>query len=287
MTRLIEESEIRFDARDGYSLSGRIIAPADPKAAVLISSGTGFPKGVYRRIALAGAEQGYACLIYDYRGIGGSAPAQLKGFQADILDWGRLDFPAALDRAAALAPDKPLFTLGHSVGGHLVGFADNEDRARAHAFVCVGSGYWGAHDPAYRPKALFFWLAYGPACLALKGYIPEGGIWGGTALPAPVFRQWRGWAFQPRYFGDVLDQIEGARFDRVTTPIRNYTFTDDALASERSVRELMSLYTASRPEILRLAPQDVGANRIDHAGAFRRGAEGFWPMPFNGFDTYL
>jgi len=56
MTQLIEESEIRFDARDGYSLSGRIIAPAGPKAAVLISSGTGFPKGVYRRIALAGAD---------------------------------------------------------------------------------------------------------------------------------------------------------------------------------------------------------------------------------------
>ena len=287
MTQLIEESEIRFDARDGYSLSGRIITPASPKAAVLISSGTGFPKGVYRRIAMAGAERGYACLVYDYRGIAGSAPVSLKGFQADILDWGRLDFTAALDRVADLAPDKPLFTLGHSVGGHLVGFADNEARARAHAFVCTGSGYWASHDPGYRPKALFFWLVYGPACLALKGYIPEGGIWGGTALPKPVFRQWRDWAFQPSYFGDELVRIEAARFDRVTTPIRNFTFTDDELASKRSVRELMSLYSATRPDIIRLAPADVGAGKIGHAGAFRRGAEGFWPMPFNWFDTYL
>ena len=287
MTELIDETEIRFEARDGYSLSGRIIAPAKPKAAVLISSGTGFPKGIYRRIALAGAERGYACLIYDYRGIGGSAPASLKGFQADILDWGRLDFTAALDRATALAPGLPLFTLGHSVGGHLVGFADNADQARAHAFVCCGSGYWGSHDPAYRPKALFFWLAYGPACLALKGYIPEGGIWGGTALPKPVFQQWRHWAFQPRYFGDELDRIEGARVDQVTAPIRTFTFTDDELASERSVREMMSHYSASNPEIIRLSPEDVGARKVDHAGAFRRDAERFWPMPFDWFEAYL
>ena len=33
MTEIIHESEIRFDARDGYELSGLIIAPDAPKAA--------------------------------------------------------------------------------------------------------------------------------------------------------------------------------------------------------------------------------------------------------------
>ncbi|WP_203293372.1 serine aminopeptidase domain-containing protein [Maricaulis parjimensis] len=287
MTQLIQENEIRFDARDGYSLSGRILAPDNPKAAVLISSGTGFPKGFYRKIAAQGAEQGFACLIYDYRGVAGSAPDRLRGFQADILDWARLDFPAALDRAADLAPGKPVFTLGHSVGGHLVGFADNADRARAHAFVCCGSGYWGSHDPAYIPRALLFWLGIGPLNLALKGHIAEGGLWGGTALPKPVFQQWRNWAFRKRYFGDLLGEIEGSRFDTLTTPIRNYTFTDDQLASERSAREMMSLYSAANPEIVRLSPQDVGARKVDHAGAFSREAAGFWPLPFEWFETYL
>jgi len=32
---------------------------------VLISSGTGFPKELYRRIARQGAAMGYACLLYD------------------------------------------------------------------------------------------------------------------------------------------------------------------------------------------------------------------------------
>lgn len=284
MTVLIREEEIRFEARDGYSLSGRTIVPDNPRAVVLISSGTGFPKEFYRRIALAGAERGYACLIYDYRGIGGSAPENLRGFRADILDWGRLDFPAALERARRLAPDGPLFTLGHSVGGHLVGLADNANIARAHAFVCCGSGHWGRHKPGYRPRVMFFWFGYGPACLALRGFIPPGGLWGGTALPRDVFLQWRRWASMPGYFGDDLDAIGEHHFDRVTGPIRSYVFTDDPIATEAAAQDILDLYSAAPHTITSLAPRDVGAVRIGHAGALRRGAEGFWPMPFDWFD---
>lgn len=284
MTTPIREDEIRFEARDGYSLSARVIAPDNPKAAVLISAGTGFPKGYYRRIALAGAERGYACLVYDYRGIAGSAPERMRGFEANILDWGRLDFPAALDRAESLAPGRPLFTLGHSVGGHLIGFADNAHKARAHAFVCCGSGYWGGHRAAYRPRVLFFWLGYGPACLALKGYIPEGGVWGGTALPRGVFLQWRRWAFKPGYFGADFETIGEHRFDEVVAPIRSFRFTDDPIATERAARDLLAVYRNAPQELVRLTPADVGAERIGHGGAFKRGAEGFWPMVYDWFD---
>ncbi|WP_417470168.1 serine aminopeptidase domain-containing protein [Maricaulis sp.] len=284
MNPIIHETEHRFDARDGYSLAGLIIAPPTPKAAVLISSGTGFPKELYRRIARQGAAMGYACLLYDYRGIGGSAPSQMKGFAADIVDWGRLDFSAALDQAQALAPHGPVFTLGHSVGGHLPGFADNALLPAAHAFVCTSTGYWGAHEPSYRPSALFFWLVYGPACLALKGHIPSGGLWSGTALPRGVFEQWRDWAFKPRYFGDFLHELGPHAFDRITAPITDWTFADDTLASQRAAEDLMALYTAADKRLLRLAPAEVGAESIGHFGAFKQAAAGFWPRPFSWFD---
>ena len=284
MSTPIHESDIRFDARDGYQLSGLIIAPQAPKAAVLISSGTGFPKELYRRMARQGAAMGYACLLYDYRGIGGSAPQQMKGFKADIVDWGRLDFAAALDRAQALVPDGPLYTIGHSVGGHLPGFADNGLKPAAHAMICAGTGYWGAHALSYRPTALFFWLAYGPACLALKGHIPAGGVWGGTALPRGVFEQWRRWAFKPGYFGDELDALGPHLFDTITAPVCDWTFTDDTLASRRSAEDLLAIYTAAPTQLLRLEPGEVGAPGVGHFGAFRQAAQGFWPMPFSWFD---
>lgn len=286
MPRIAEE-RLRFEARDGYSLAGTSIVPNNPKAAVLISSGTGFPKELYRRIARAGAEQGFACLTYDYRGIAGSAPDEMRGFRANLMDWARRDFPAALDEARDLAPGKPVFTLGHSVGGHLLGFADNAQKPRAHAFVCTGSGYWGAHHPSYKPLAALFWLGFGPVSLATKGYITGGSLWPGEALPKGVFQQWRQWASKPGYFSDVFDRLGLHYFDTITAPIRNYTFTDDRNCSPRAASDLMAIYTAADKEILRLTPEDLDMKNVDHHGAFKREASAFWPMPFEWFETYL
>lgn len=283
----IFEKYIRFEARDGYQLSGRYYVPESPKAAVLISSGTGFPKELYRRIARAGAERGFACLTYDYRGIAGSAPDALRGFEADLMDWARNDFPAALDEAQGLAPGKPLFTLGHSVGGHLLGFADNAHEPRANAFVCTGSGYWGAHHPSYKPLAALFWLGFGPFSLATKGYIAGGSLWPGESLPKGVFQQWRQWASKPGYFSDLFDQLGPHAFDTLTAPIRNYTFTDDRNCSPRAASELMAIYTAAEKEILSLTPGELDMKSVDHHGAFKRTAGKFWPMPYEWFETYL
>jgi predicted alpha/beta hydrolase len=287
MSGHIDEQEMRFDARDGYSLSGLIIAPSRPKAAVLVSSGTGFPKELYRRIARQGAEMVFACLLYDYRGITGSASESLDEFRTDILEWARLDFSAALDQAQTLALGKPVFTLGHSVGAHLLGFADNALTPSGHAFICAGSGYWGGHKPLYSAQALFFWLVYGPLCLAMLGKIPAGGIWGGTALPAGIFRQWREWAFKPGYFGDILDEYGPHHFDDLTAPIRNWGFVDDELATLKSMHSLMSIYGAAPKEIIRLSPETVGAKHVGHFGAFKRHASQFWPEPFKWFDELL
>ena len=41
-------------AADGYPLSMRLISAAEPRIAVLVSSGTGFPKGFYERFARHG-----------------------------------------------------------------------------------------------------------------------------------------------------------------------------------------------------------------------------------------
>ncbi|MCW5723871.1 MAG: alpha/beta hydrolase [Maricaulaceae bacterium] len=277
---------VTIAARDGYPLSGLVIAPDRPKAAVLISSGTGFPKEFYRRIAEAGAARGYACLLYDYRGVAASAPASLRGFRADLMDWGRKDLPAALDAAAALAKDRPLFTLGHSAGGHLIGFAANNDRAAGHAFVNVGSGYWGRHFLAYRPLVLAFWLAGGPASLALKGYV-SGRVWGGTDLPKGVFTQWRRWCFRPGYYGDELDDLRPHWFAEVTAPIRVFGATDDPVANPAASADVLKLYPNAPKDEVWLRPEDLGQTAIGHQGLFARAGARFWPMPFDWFDGLM
>lgn len=276
-----------IEALDGYPLSALSVSPLRPKASVLISSGTGFPKEFYKRIAEAGAKRGFVCLLYDYRGIAGSKPESLRGFKAATTMWGRRDMPAAIDAAAALAPGKPLFTLGHSVGGHLIGFCPNSDRATAHAFVNVGSGYWGHHKAHYQFQALFFWLAYGPACLATLGYIPAGGMWGGTALPKGVFTQWRRWCFQEGYYGAELDRLHPNWFSRVREPIRSWGVSDDPIATRRATEVILALYSAAPTQIEWMTPGDLGQAAIGHQGLFSRKGEAFWARPFDWFEGFL
>ncbi|MDP3370866.1 MAG: alpha/beta hydrolase, partial [Brevundimonas sp.] len=62
------------EASDGYPLSMRLISAEAPTVAVLVSSGTGFPKGFYDRFARHLAARGAVVLTYDFRGIAGSRP---------------------------------------------------------------------------------------------------------------------------------------------------------------------------------------------------------------------
>ena len=88
MTEPVIEDLI-VSAADGYPLSMRLYRPAAPHIAVLISSGTGFPKGFYDRIARHLAGRGAMVLTYDFRGIAGSRPEDLAALEMDYPDWGR------------------------------------------------------------------------------------------------------------------------------------------------------------------------------------------------------
>src|SRR5690554_7603838 len=63
------------------------------------------------------SEQGFAVLAFSNRGIGDSRnDTPLAELSADLVDWGTLDLPAALDQLIALAPNLPVTLVGHSAG---------------------------------------------------------------------------------------------------------------------------------------------------------------------------
>jgi len=276
------EQQIRFAARDGYDLAGLLMKPADVGAlagrgGVLISSGTGFPKEYYRRFARMGAKRGFTCLLYDYRGIAGSAPQDMAAFEMDYPDWGRLDMPAALDRLEQEVGQAPIVHVGHSVGGHFVGFWDNHARVARHIFLCVGSGNWSRHHLTSIPSELFFWWLYGPVCLARKGFIPAGGAWGGTALPRGVFQTWRRWCSKPDYFMDELvERLRPHDFDSVSAPITSFIYSDDPISTPRTGADMLRVYPNAPSELVVRAPSDYGVKAIGHAGLFRSAASRAW-----------
>lgn len=269
-------------AADGYPLSMRLISAPEPAVAILVSSGTGFPKGFYDRFARHLAGRGAAVLTYDYRGIAGSRPDDLAAMEMDYPDWGRLDMPAALDALIEAAPGLPVGHVGHSVGGHFLGFMPNQDRIARNAFVSVGVGYWGLHHRSYNPLELFFWHGFGPLSLARHGYVRGGGLWAGTDLPRGVFETWKRWCLNPVYFREeLLDRLRPHAFEAVTSPIRSWIFTDDPIANPRTAPLLLGVYPHAPADIVLRSGADYGVRPIGHEGAFRRGMEPLWDEIFD------
>jgi predicted alpha/beta hydrolase len=269
-------------AADGYPLSMRLISHPAPTQAILVSSGTGFPKRFYERFARHLAAKGAAVLTYDFRGIAGSRPDDLATMVMDYPDWGRWDIPAAVEALAQAAPDLPILHVGHSVGGHFVGFMPEPGRIARHAFVSVGVGYWGLHHRSYNPLELFFWLGFGPFSLARHGYVKGGGLWAGTDLPRGVFETWKRWCLKAEYFEDELgDRLRPNAFETVTAPIRSWVFADDPIATPAAAERLLRVYPNAPKDIVVRTPADYGARRIGHEGAFRAGMEPLWDEIFD------
>lgn len=264
-------------AGDDFPLSMRLTLAGAPTSAVMISSGTGFPKGFYNRVARRLAERGAAVLTYDYRGIAGSRPDDLAAMRMDYPDWGRFDMPAAAAALRTAAPDLPILHLAHSVGGHFVGFMPDPAVIARHAFVSVGTGYWARHHRSYNPAELFFWHGFGPWSLKRHGYVKGGGLWAGTDLPRGVFETWKRWCLTPGYFRDELNErLQPHAFEAVTAPIRSWIFTDDPIATPDTARELLTIYPSASSEVVVSRPTDHGVRRIGHEGAFRAGMEPLW-----------
>ncbi len=278
---------LRFTARDGYALSGLIVAPHAPRAALLISPGTGFPKAFYLKFAQYAASRGYAALVYDYRGMGDSAPPSLRGFPAKMSDWGRLDMPAALDALATAAPGVPISIVGHSAGAQLVGLMPNADCVAKVAGIAASVGYWRWQPMPFRLVAVTLWFLYGPFCVATLGYVPDGKLWQGLALPPGVFREWRRWCRDVRYFGVDFDgPLRERHFDSVRADFRVFAFTDDPIGNPEAVPALLRYYSNAATSIEWIAPRDVGAPSIGHHGFFySRFRETLWKRVVDWLDA--
>ncbi|MBY0443701.1 MAG: alpha/beta hydrolase [Burkholderiales bacterium] len=245
------------------------------KAAVLIVPAMGVSQSYYAPLASWLAEQGFLVASFDYTGMGLSQQGDLRQLKVDILDWAKFDCDAMLN--VMTQADRPLYWLGHSLGGQLLGLVPQPERITKAITIASGSGYWLENTLSLRWKVWWLWFVLVPVLLPICGYFPGKRLRKVGNLPHGVMQQWRRWCLNPDYMIGAEGDAVKKQFAEFTQDITALSFTDDELMSASNTRSLQSFYRNAPQSAKRFSPQDLGVKQIGHFGFFKpRFVDSLW-----------
>lgn len=270
----MKKYDLTIPARDAYSLAAtQFTAPVSNKGVVIINSAMATPRHFYRHLAKALANAGFTTLTWDYRGIGDSAPKNLRGFDAPMRDWVLKDMTGVVDWARqALSPER-LFLFGHSAGGQLAGLLDNSAHVDGMITISAQSGHWRLQGGAQKWAVLVHTHLTLPLLSHVFGYLPWRKLMGGEDVPKGVALEWTRWCRNRRYIlGDETLPLE--RYAQFTSPVLAYSIEDDDWGTSGGVDAMMRAY----PNLERrhIDPERYGGRSIGHFGFFREGSDALW-----------
>jgi predicted alpha/beta hydrolase len=254
---------------------------------VIVNPATSVRCRYYFPFAVFLFEHGFDVIAYDYRGIGESRPATLRGFEASWLDWGRLDFDAVLRHAERSFPGQPIHVVAHSIGGFVLGLAESNHLIRRVFTMGAQYAYWRDYAAGVRLRMVAKWHVAMPLLTMLLGYFPGKRLGWLEDTPKGVVRDW---AFSRGRFEDTWRGRSSARhpdkhalvrqFAAVTAPILAVSVTDDEFGTVPAVERLLAYFCRGPKTHLRISPQSIAEPAIGHFAFFHRRFERkLWHVP--------
>lgn len=264
---------------EGARLAACYYAPTGAlHANVVLHGATGVPQRYYSAFASWAAARGIGVLTYDYRDFGASQHRPMRESHATFADWAILDQGAAERALAELAPEGPLWVLGHSLGGLAFAFRRHDVRVERITTVGAGFGHVSDHPWSYRPLALAFWYAVGPVGTVLAGYLPGKRLLLGEDLPAGVYWQWRRWCTRRDFFrSDIGLSLPEPDFRMDGPALRMLTMEDDVVVPPVAVQRYVDAFPQGRIEYRELTPAEFGLPSLRHIEVFSKRATAAWP----------
>ncbi|MGE3162922.1 MAG: alpha/beta fold hydrolase [Burkholderiales bacterium] len=225
---------------DGAVHTARVLPCARRDAPILLClPAMGAAAGYYTPFAQALAAQGLGmAALLDLRGQGASSARARRdefGYR-EILE---LDLPAAIARLRKVFGARPLYVLGHSLGGQLALFSAARPGPRPDGLVLIAAGtaYW-RDWPAHQQRAARAGFFAVRTAARLLPFYPGTRLGFGGDQPRRLMRDWGRVTREGRYApeGSDFDYESAARL--LALPVLSIGIGEDPIAPE-SAREAL------------------------------------------------
>jgi predicted alpha/beta hydrolase len=274
----IENFEI--SCSDNTNISATLYTPIKTsKAAVMIAPATGIKQEFYANFAKCLAENDFAVMTYDNRGIGRSLQGKLKKNKTSLQSWGQIDMPAVLDELKKRYPDSKYHLIGHSAGGQLVGLMPNSHDFSSMFNVACSSGRIANMKMPFFIQAHFFMNVVIPLSNLVFGYTKSQWVGMGEPLPKKVAQQWAKWCNGQGYVKTAFGKsIHKHNYDTLDFPSMWLNAIDDQIAINENVDDMLEVFPKLKAERLTLNPQKYGLKEIGHMKFFSRKNKVLWEL---------
>lgn len=284
----VNSTESKIICEDQIAIAATTYTPVKKvKGAILIGPATGIKRQLYTNFAVFLAENGYGVITFDNRGIGDSLVGNIKDSDASLQCWGEKDMPAVFEQLKITFPKTKYHLIGHSAGGQLVGLMHNAMDLTSLFNFASSSGQLKNMKTLYSVKAHFFMNFFIPLSNTIFGHTKSQWVGMGEPLPKAVAQQWREWCNSEGYvkasFGKT---IHSHLYNDLSIPSMWVNATDDEIANEANVADMLSVFTKINAETLTLSSDDYGLDEIGHMKFFSKKSHNLWIHALNWLQKY-
>lgn len=285
-------SEIKHvSCDDGHLISLTLYSAENPRAIVIIAAALGVPQQFYRRYAEFLRSENYDVVTFCYRGTGRSKRDR-QHHKVRLEDWGHQDIEAIIrfanQRKASMPSIESVHYVGHSIGGQVLGFAENAPSLDSLLFVASSAPYWQRWAFPQNIKMLFANKVVIPGlALGRKDFPAKLVGLGSISFPGPAARQWANWMGRPDYLFCKKLGLDTDRYASLKQPLLSYGFVDDDIAPEINVRSLLNYFPNTKSEFRLADPKQAGMKSLGHSGFFREQARAsYWQESVRWFEQH-
>ena len=275
--------DIKILCKDNFELAGTLYQPKKTCiGAIMIAPATGIKRKFYSAFATHLAENDYGVICFDNRGVGDSVKGSINKLDASLINWGVLDMPAVLEKLKFVFPTQNYHLIGHSAGGQLTGLMHNATDLSSMFNFAASSGSLKNMPYPFKITAIFYLNIFIPISNLFFGQTNSQWVGMGEPLPKKVASQWKKWCNGKGYVeNDFGKDIKAHLYYQVKFPSIWLHATDDGIANDENVKDMMRIFPNSKAQIIALNPSKLGYAQIGHMKFFSSKKKELWKYALN------